>query len=413
VPCSEYQGGVVTKLSKLSLALLLAIASPAVTSAQSSAVKLGVLTDMTGPASTNSGPGSVTAAKMAVEDFGGSVLGRPIEVVQGDFLMKVDIGTLIARRWLDQENVDAIVDVPSSPLALAIQDIVKEKKRIFLISGGTSSDLTGKACTPYSVHWHIDSYAMGNVVGQETVRRGGDKWFFLTTDTAFGHSLERDTATAVERAGGKVLGSIRFPINSQDFSSPLLRAASSGANVIALVSTSTDTTNALKQAQEFGLAAPEKNVRFVTPLGNIHDFRGAGLSGSKGIITVDGFYWDLNDQTRQWSKRFYDRVKVMPSAIHAATYSAVLHYLRAVKKAGTKDADAVIKVMKEIPVDDFFAPGGTVRSDGRLISNRLLLQVKAPEESKGDWDIYKIIREVPGSEIFRPLKDGGCPFVAN
>ena len=402
-----------TRLTKLALALLLTVAGPGVASAQSAGVKLGVLTDMTGPASTNTGLGSVTAAKMAVEDFGGSVLGKPIEVVQGDFLMKVDTGMLLARRWLDQDNVDAIVDVPSSPLALAIQDIVKQKKRIFLISGGTSSDLTGKACTPYTVHWHIDSYAMGNVVGQETVRRGGDKWFFLTTDTAFGHSLERDTASAVERAGGKVLGSIRFPINSQDFSSPLLRASSSGANVIALVSTSTDTSNALKQAQEFGLTAPEKNIRFVTPLGNIHDFRGAGLSGSKGIITVDGFYWDQNDQTRQWSKKFYDRMKVMPSAVHAATYSAVLHYLRAVKKAGTKDADAVIKVMKSTPVDDFFAPGGTVRSDGRLISNRLLLQVKSPDESKGDWDIYKIIREIPGNEIFRPLKDGGCPFVSN
>lgn len=394
------------------LLVLATVLASGATAQDRSAVKLGVLTDMTGPASTNAGEGSVVATRMAIEDFGGKVLGKPIEVVSGDFLMKVDTGAAVARRWLDAENVDAIVDVPSSPLALAVQAITREKKRIFLIGGGTSSDLTGSACSPFSVHWHIDSYGMGNLIGREVVARGGDKWFFITTDTAFGHSLERDTAASVTRNGGKVVGSVRFPINSQDFSSFLLTASSSKANIVALVSTSSDTSNALKQAQEFGLMDPKRNIKFVAPLGNIHDFRAAGLDRSRGVVTVDGFYWDKDDETRKWSKRFYDRMKIMPSAVHASVYSAVLHYLKAVEKAGTKDAEAVIKAMKSLPVEDFFAHKGKVREDGRMVSDRLLLEVKSPNQSRGDWDIYTVVREVPGDEVFRPLAEGNCPFIA-
>jgi branched-chain amino acid transport system substrate-binding protein len=386
--------------------------APNIASAQdSSGIKIGILSDMTGPAATNSGVGSTVAAKLAIEEFGGSVLDKPIETVSGDFLLKVDVGSLLARTWFEREHVDAITDVPSSPLALAIQDIVREKKKVFLITGGTSSDLTGKACSPYSAHWHMDSYALGNVVAQEVFRRGGDKWFFLTTDTAFGHALERDTTASLARIGGKVVGSARFPLNNHDFSSFLVTAANSGANVIALASTSTDTSNALKQAQEFGLMDPKRNIKFVAPLGNIHDFRAAGLDVARGVVTSDGFYWDKDDGTRAFGKRFYDRVKSMPSAIHAATYSAVLHYLKAVKQAGTKDSDAVMKAMKAMPVEDFFAHDGRVREDGRMISSRMLLEVKTPAQSKGEWDVYNILKEIPGDEVFRPLAAGGCPFV--
>jgi branched-chain amino acid transport system substrate-binding protein len=396
----------------LSVALaVVASAPPARAQQASEAIKLGVLTDISGPAATNTGLGSVMAAKMAVEDFGGTLLGKPIEVVSGDFLLKVDTGLSVARRWLDQENVDAIVDVPSSPLALALQNVIKEKNKVFLISGGTSADLTGVSCSPNSVHWHVDSYSMGNLVGSEVVKRGGDKWFFITTDTAFGHSLERDTSSAVTRAGGKVLGAVRFPLNSQDFSSALLTAQSSGANVVALASTSSDTANALKQAEEFGMMAPERQVSFVAPLGNIHDFRAAGLARAKGLITVDGFYWDKDEQSRKFAQRFLERMKSMPSSVHGATYSVVLHYLKAVKQAGGKDTAAIMAAMKSIPVEDFFAHNGVVRQDGRMISDRLLLQVKSPAESKGEWDIYKVVREVPGKDVFRPLADGNCPFV--
>jgi branched-chain amino acid transport system substrate-binding protein len=303
----------------LLMAGAIASASGASAEDQSRGVKIGVLSDVSGPASANSGPGSTIAAKLAIEDFGGQALGKPVETVTGDFLVKVDVGTLIARRWFDQDNVDAIADVPSSPLALAIQDLIRDKKKIFLMSGPTSSDLTGKNCSPNSVHFHMDSYALGNVVAQEVVRRGGDKWYFLTTDTAFGHALERDTTTAVNAAGGKVLGAVRFPINNQDFSSALLTASSTGANVIALASTSTDTSNALKQGQEFGLMDQKRGIRFIAPLGNIHDFRAAGLQTAQGVITSDGFYWDKNDATRDFARRFSAQVKSMPSAIHAAT----------------------------------------------------------------------------------------------
>lgn len=399
--------------TSLALTLALGLAGAALsTAAQSNdGVKIGVLTDMTGPAATNTGIGSVTAAKMAVEDFGGTLFGKPIEVVHGDFLMKVDTGVTVARRWLDQENVDAIVDVPSSPLALALQPVIKEKNKVFLISGGTSADLTGASCSPNSVHWHVDSYGFGNLVGGEVVRRGGDKWFFITTDTAFGHSLERDASAAVVRAGGKVLGSVRFPLNSQDFSSALLTAQSSGANVIALASTSSDTVNALKQAEEFGMMKPERKISFVAPLGNIHDFRAAGLASAKGLITVDGFYWDKDDQARKFSQRFFERTKIMPSSVHGATYSVVLHYLKAAKQVGSKDTAAIIKAMKSMPVEDAFAHKGVVREDGRMVSDRLLVQVKSPAESKGEWDIYKIVREVPGKDVFRPLAEGKCSFV--
>jgi branched-chain amino acid transport system substrate-binding protein len=375
-------------------------------------VKIGIMSDVSGPAASNSGTGSTLAAKMAIEDFGNNVLGKPVEVITADFQLKVDIGAAIIRRWFDEENVDAIADVASSPLALAVQNLVREKNKIFLMSGPTSSDLTGKSCSPNSVAFHMDSYALGNIVAREVVRRGGDRWFFLTTDTAFGHALERDTTAALLAAGGKVLGNVRFPLNTQDFSSALLTASNSGANIIALVSTSTDTSNALKQAREFGLMEPKRGISFTAPLGNLHDFHAVGLETAQGVITSDGFDWNKNEATRQFSDRFFKRANSMPSAIHAATYSAVLHYLKAVQAAGSKDATTVMKTMKATPVEDFFAGKGWIREDGRLISERYLLQVKKPSESRGEWDIYNLLNVIPGEQAFRPLADGGCPFVA-
>jgi branched-chain amino acid transport system substrate-binding protein len=396
----------------LAVAWIFAAASGASAEEGGRGVKIGIMSDVNGPAASNSGTGSTLAAKMAIEDFGENVLGKPVETVTADFQLKVDIGSAIIRRWFDEENVDAITDVPSSPLALAVQNLVKDKNKIFLMSGPTSSDLTGKACSPNAVAFHMDSYALGNIVAREVVRRGGDKWFFLTTDTAFGHALERDTTTALVAAGGNVAGTVRSPLNNQDFSSALLTASSSGANIIALVSTSTDTSNALKQAREFGLMEAKRGISFTAPLGNLHDFHAVGLETAQGVITSDGFDWNKNDATRQFSDRFFKRANSMPSAIHAATYSAVLHYLKAVRSAGTKDTATVMKVMKSTPVEDFFAGKGWIREDGRMISDRYLLQVKKPDESRSEWDIYNLLKIIPGDQVFRPLTEGGCPFVA-
>jgi branched-chain amino acid transport system substrate-binding protein len=395
----------------VAVAWLLAIASGASAQQAGQGVKIGIMSDVSGPAASNSGTGSTLAAKMAIEDFGQDLLGKPVETVTADFQLKVDIGSAIIRRWFDEENVDAIADVPSSPLALAVQNLVREKNKIFLMTGPTSSDLTGKACSPNSVAFHMDSYALGNIVAREVVSRGGNKWFFLTTDTAFGHALERDTTAALVAAGGNVAGTVRFPLNNQDFSSALLTASSSGANIIALVSTSTDTSNALKQAREFGLLEPKRGINFTAPLGNLHDFHAVGLETAQGVITSDGFDWNKDDATRQFSDRFFKRANSMPSSIQAATYSAVRHYLKAVQSAGTKDAATVMKVMKSTPVEDFFAGKGWIREDGRMISDRYLLQVKTPAESKGEWDIYKLLKIIPGEQAFRPLAEGGCPFV--
>ena len=372
-------------------------------------VKIGVLADMSGLYSDLSGIGSVVAAQMAAEDFGGTVLGKKIEIISANHQNKPDIGANIARNWIDRQGVDAIVDVPVSSIALAVQQITKEKNRVLLISSSGSSDLTGKACSPVSVHWTYDTYALAQTAGKAIIEQGGDTWFFVTADYAFGHALERDTAAIVNAEGGRVLGSVRHPQDTPDFSSFLLQAQASKAKVIGLANAGGDTINSVKQANEFGIVGPQKVVGLLTYISDVHAM---GLKNAKGLIVASAFYWDLSDETRAWTKRFIDRVKKVPTMANAGTYGAVLHYLKAIKEAETDEAKTVVRKMKEIPINDFFTKDGRVREDGRVIRNMYLFQVKSPEESKYAYDYYKLLKAVPGDQAFRPMAQGGCPMVA-
>jgi branched-chain amino acid transport system substrate-binding protein len=372
-------------------------------------VKIGVLADMSGLYSDLSGIGSVVAAQMAAEDFGGTVLGKKIEIVAADHQNKPDIGAHIAREWIDRNGVDAIVDVPVSSIAFAVQQITKEKDRALLISSSGSSDLTGKACSPVSVHWTYDTYALAQTAGKAMVERGGDTWFFITADYAFGHALERDTAAIVKANGGKVLGSVRHPQDTPDLSSFLLQAQASKAKVIGLANAGGDTINSIKQANEFGIIGPQKIIGLLTYISDVH---GMGIEKAKGLILASAFYWDLSDETRAWSKRFMERAKKVPTMANAGTYGAVLHYLKAIKESGTDEAQAVVRKMKEIPVNDFFTKDGRVREDGRVIRNMYLFQVKSPEESKYPYDYYKLLKTIAGDEAFRAMAEGGCSMIA-
>ncbi|HET7594282.1 MAG TPA: ABC transporter substrate-binding protein [Stellaceae bacterium] len=372
-------------------------------------VKLGVLNDMSSLYSDATGKGSLVAAQMAVQDFGGKVLGKPIEVVAADHQNKPDIGANIARQWYDQEQVDAIVDVPTSSVALAIQQISKDKDRVFLMSGPGSSDLTGPACSPTGVHWTYDTYALSHVAGKAMVERGEDTWFFITADYAFGHALERDASDVVKASGGKVLGSVRHPLNTQDFSSFLLQAQASGAKVIGLANAGGDTQTAIKQAAEFGLQ--KGGQKLLALLVQITDTHSLGLQTAQGMILTDGFYWDHDDGARKFSKRFFAQMQHMPTMIHAGVYSEVTHYLKAVQAAGTDEAKAVVAKMRALPIDDFFAHNGKLREDGRMVHDMYLMQVKTPAESKSEWDVYKILATVPGDQAYRPLDQGGCPLI--
>jgi branched-chain amino acid transport system substrate-binding protein len=373
-------------------------------------VKIGVLADMSGLYSDLSGIGSVAATQMAVEDFGGTVLGKKIEVVSADHQNKPDIGSNIAREWIDQQGVDAIVDVPVSSIAFAVQQIAKERNRVLLISSSGSSDLTGKSCSPTSVHWTYDTYALAQTAGKAMIEQGGDSWFFITADYAFGYALERDTAAIVKANGGRVLGSVRHPQDTPDLSSFLLQAQASKAKVIGLANAGGDTINSIKQANEFGIIrGGQKIIGLLTYISDVH---GMGLRNAKGLILASAFYWDLTDETRAWTKRFMERTRKIPTMANAGDYGATLHYLKAIKEAGTDEAQAVVRKMKELPVNDFFTKGGRVRQDGRVIRNMYLFQVKSPEESKYPYDYYKLLNTVPGEQAFRPLADGGCPMVA-
>ena len=373
-------------------------------------VKLGVLNDQSGVYADLAGHGSVEAARMAVEDFGGTVLGKSIEVISADHQNKPDVGANIVNQWIDVDQVDAVVDVPTSSVALAVQEITRQKNRVHLNSTGGTSDLTGKACSPTTAHWTYDTFALANGTGRAVVQDGGESWFFLTADYAFGHALERDTAAAVEAAGGQVLGTVRHPFPNNDFSSFLLQAQASGSNVIGLANAGGDTINAIKQAREFGITqAGQRLAGLLIFLSDIHSL---GLETAQGLVLTTGFYWDLDDETRAWSKRFAERNNGrMPTMVQAGVYSAILHYLRAIEAAGTDEAKAVMAKMKELPIDDFFAKNGKLRQDGRMVHDMYLVQVKTPEESKGPWDYYKILRTIPGDEAFRPLQDGNCPLV--
>ncbi|MCL8381098.1 ABC transporter substrate-binding protein [Xanthobacter aminoxidans] len=370
-------------------------------------LRIGVLNDQSGIYADMAGPGSVIAAKMAVEDFGGSVLGRPIEIIAGDHQNKPDVGSAIVTRWIDEDGVDVIADIPTSSVLLAVQEIGRTKNRLVLASTGGSSDFTGKACAPTGIHWTYDTYALAAGTGASLAKDG--PWFFVTADYAFGTALERDTAKAVEKGGGKVVGSVKHPQGTSDFSSFLLQGQGSGAKLIAFANAGSDTVNAIKQANEFGI--PQSGIKLAGLYLHITDIHAIGLQTAQGLILTQGFYWDLNDETRAWSRRFYEKHKAMPTMGQAGTYSAILHYLKAVKAAGTTDTATVAAQMKATPVDDFFSHGGRIREDGRMVHDLYLLQVKTPAEQKYPWDYLKLIRTIPGDEAFRPLVEGGCPLV--
>ncbi|WP_119420818.1 ABC transporter substrate-binding protein [Desertibaculum subflavum] len=391
-------------------AMVALLAAPAAAQVSDDVVKLGVMNDQSGLYADITGPGSVVAARMAVEDFGGKVLGKPIEVVFADHQNKPDIGVNVARQWIDTQQVDAMVDVPTSSVALAVQEVTRQKNRVFLMSGPASSDLTGKACSETGIHWTYDTYALANGTGKALVKQGGDTWFFLTSDYAFGHALERDTAKFVTDGGGKVLGVVRHPLNTADFSSFLLQAQASKAKVIGLANAGGDTINSIKQAAEFGVVAGGQ--RLAGLLVFINDVHALGLKTAQGLVVTSAFYWDLNDDTRAFAKRFMEKHKGMvPSMIQAGVYGEVMHYLKAVQAAGTDEAKAVAKKMKELPINDFMTKNGSIRQDGRVIRNMYLLQVKKPEESKAKYDYYKVLATIPGNEAFRPMAEGGCPLV--
>jgi len=371
-------------------------------------VKIGVLTDMSSLYADATGKGSVAAVQMAVADYGGKVKGKPVEVVYADHQNKPDVGVGIARNWYDNEKVDAIFDVPTSSVALPISALTREKNKININSGGGSSDLTGPACSPNTVHWTYDTYALSNVAGKAMVKAGEDTWFFVTADYAFGQALERDAANVVTSNGGKVLGDVRHPLNTSDFSSFLLQAQASNAKVIGLANAGGDTTNALKQASEFGIMPGQKMIALLMEITDVHSL---GVKATQGLIVTDAFYWDMNDETRAFSKRFNERVGHMPTMIQAGLYSATMHYLKAIEAIGTDEAPKVMAQMRATPVNDFFAKNGKIRIDGRMVHDMYLFEVKKPEESKGEWDLYNLIATVPGDEAFRPLDKGGCPLV--
>ena len=371
-------------------------------------VKIGVLGDSSSVYANIGGKGSIEAVKMAVEDAG-PVLGSPVEVISADHQNKADVGSNIARRWFDEDGVDVIADLPNSAVALAVIQVGREKHKI-TFTGAGSSDITGQYCSPYSAQWVYDSYALGKVLGTSVTKSGGDSWFFITVDYTFGHALERDTSQFVKAAGGKVLGSVRAPINTSDFSSFLLQAQASGAKVIAFANTGNDTVNAVKQGREFGMS-PGGAQQFVALNAFFSDVAGMGLANGQGVMLAAPFYWDQDDQTRAWSKRFEERVGHKPTAIQAGAYSEVSHYLKAVKAAGTKDADKVMAKMREIPINDFMTHNGKLRIDGRVERDMYLFEVKTPAESKGPNDLYKLIARIPGDQATRPLSEGGCPLV--
>jgi branched-chain amino acid transport system substrate-binding protein len=374
----------------------------------SAQVKIGILNDQSGVYADYGGKYSVEAAKMAVEDFGDSVLGQKIEIVTADHQNKPDLATSIARRWYEIEGVDMITELTTSSVALAVQELSKEKKKIDIVVGAASSRITGDACTPYGFHWAFDTHALAVGTGGALVKAGGDSWFFMTADYAFGYALEKDTSEIVTANGGKVLGSVRIPLNSSDFSSFLLQAQSSKAKIIGLANAGLDTTNSIKQAAEFGIVAGgQKLAGLLMTLAEVH---GLGLQAAQGLVLTEGFYWDQNDKTRAFSERFMKRTGRMPNMIQAGTYSATLQYLKAVKAAGTKDSDAVVKKLKELPVDDVFAQGGKVLENGRMVHDLYLFEVKKPSESKKPWDYYKQLAVVPGDKAFPSAKDSGCPL---
>jgi branched-chain amino acid transport system substrate-binding protein len=403
------QGGFMKRVFSGVLASMLALTASAAMAQGKPPLKLGGILDMSGLYADITGPGSELAAKMAAEDFGGEVLGRRIEIVVADHLNKADLSANIARDMFDNQGVEMVFDVAASATALAAGEIAKARNKIIMFSGPGSIRLSNEACGPYTVHYVFDTFGQANVTGLAAVKSGLDSWFFLTADYAFGADLEKDTTNVVLKSGGKVLGSVRHPLNSSDFSSYLLQAQASKAKVIGLANAGGDTINAIKQGAEFGLM---KGGQKMSPLlAFVTDIDSVGLETAQGLLLAEAFYWDLNDDTRAFSKRFMERFKRVPTSAQAGVYSSVLHYLQAVKAAGTTDSAPVMKIMKDTPINDMFAKNGRIREDGRMVHDMYLFEVKKPSESKGRWDDYKLLATVPGNEAFQSLEVSRCPLV--
>ncbi len=371
--------------------------------------RIGAIVDMSGVYSAHGGPGVVKAVEMAVKDFGGEVLGRKIEILSANYQNKLDITAARAREWYDRDNVSMIIESTDSASALALQKLGREKKKVTIFAGSASSTLTNENCSPYGIHYVYDTYALAHGTGSAITQHGGKSWFFITADYAFGHSLEQDTSAVVTEHGGTIVGKVRAPLNTTDFSSYLLRAQSSGANVIGLANAGTDTQTAVRQASEFGIT--QGGQKLATLLVFLNDIKGMGLEAAQGLQFTTGFYWDRNDETRAFSKRFYEVQNAMPSMVQAGAYSATLHYLEAVKAANSDDAQIVADQMKKTPVNDFYTHNGKIREDGRMVYDIYLAEAKKPSESTGPWDLLKINAVIPADKAWRPQSESSCPLV--
>lgn len=399
---------VVRILVQLSFAVLAPFSADAQIS--DNVVKVGVLTDLSGPAATPTGTGSVVAAQMAADDFGGSVAGKPIVIVSADHQIKPDVGSAIARRWYDVEQVDVIVDVPVSAVGLAVQNVAKEKKKMLIVHSTGTADFHGKFCSPYTMQWVFDTRALAVGTAQEVVKRGGDTWFFLTADYAFGHSLEQQASEVIRANGGKVLGAVRHPFATPDLSSFILQAQTSKAKIIGIASGPPDNTNAIKLAGEFGVFQGGQQLAGLLVV--ITDIHALGLQAAQGLILTTSFYWDMDEKTREWSKRFFAKQNRMPTMWQAGVYSSVMDYLKAIEKIGTDEPLKVAEQMRARPVEDFFSRNGRLRSDGLMVHDLVLVQVKKPEESHYPWDYYHVLTHIPGDQAFGP-PDPACPIAKN
>jgi branched-chain amino acid transport system substrate-binding protein len=376
--------------------------------AEDGVLRVGIITDMSGQYSDGNGKGSVISAQMAADEIGGTVAGRKIQIISGDHQNKPDVATGIVRDWFDNKGVDVVAEGVNSAVALAVQNLTRERKKIFLISGAGSSDITGKECSPTSVQWTYDTYAASNATAKAVVKRGGDSWFFMTADYAFGQALERDASRAVKAAGGTVVGSVRHPFSSADFSSFLLQAQSSGAKVLGLANAGADFSTSVSQAQEFNI---EKTMQIAAMQVTLTDVAALGLANAHDLLFTDSFYWDRTPETRAYAQEFFKRHGAMPTAYQAGVNSALRHYFKAVAATNSTESDKVMAWMRANPVNDFFAQGGKVRADGRMVHDMYLMRIKKPEESKSKWDLYETVTTVPGDDAFRPLAEGGCPYV--
>ena len=401
------------KLKHLTASVLSALAISAGAQAadiSDNEIRIGYIADMSGTYSPLAGPNGLTAAKMAIADFGGKVKGKKITIVAADDQNKPDIGANKVREWIDTDNIDLVAGMVSSAVTIAVNKVVESKDKLSIVSGSASSSITNQYCTPNSVHYVYDTYALAHGTGEAVVKEGGDSWFFLTADYAFGHAMEGDVAAVVKGSGGKVVGGVRHPLATSDFSSFILQAQSSGAKIVGLANAGADTINALKTAKEFGVVASGQKLAGLLVF--LHDVKSLGLETTQGLQLTTGFYWDRTPETRAWSKRFYEETGTMPTMVHAGIYSSTMHYLKAVEKTGTDDAQTVLAEMKTTPVNDFFASNGRIRDDGRMVHDMYLAEVKKPSESTSEWDLFKILRTIPADQAFRPLSESKCRLVA-